>query len=38
MAGSIWTIMPLRTRYDLWHWGGKTSYLQVPTREQRGSL
>jgi hypothetical protein len=26
--------MPLRTRYDFWRWGGKTSYLQVPTRRQ----
>jgi hypothetical protein len=25
-------IMPFRTRYHLWRCGGKTSYLQVPTR------
>jgi hypothetical protein len=35
VVASIWLIMPLRTRYNLWHWGGKT-YLQVPTLEQRG--
>jgi hypothetical protein len=30
MAGSIRIIMPWRTRYDLCHWGGRNSYLQVP--------
>jgi hypothetical protein len=34
IAGFNPIIMPLRTRYDLWRWGGKTSYLQVPTRGQ----
>jgi hypothetical protein len=34
MVGSTSIIMPLRTRYDLRRWGGKTSYLQVPTRGQ----
>jgi len=34
IAGSNPIIMPLRTRYDLWRWEGKTSYLQVPTRGQ----
>jgi len=34
IAGSNPIIMPLRTTYDLWSLGGKTSYLQVPTRGQ----